>query len=101
MNPPFFARETTCAPRAGGGAAAGARDAPAVEAAEQDLRVAEIARAARVDEARARAAAAEAAARHGRDTRPKLPDIDETREYRAPRLWRRGLSSDDHVDQLG
>ena len=77
MNPPFFARETTCAPRAGGGAAAGARDAPDVEAAEQDLRVAEIAREARVDEACARAAAAEAAARHGRDTRPKLPDIDE------------------------
>jgi hypothetical protein len=51
-----------------------------------------------VDEACARAAAAEAAARHGRDTRPKLPDIDETREYRAPRLWRRGLSSDGDVD---
>jgi hypothetical protein len=67
-------------------AAAVALVAPDVEAAEQDLRVTEIARAARVDEARARAAAAEAAARHGRDTRQKLPDIDGTRDHRAPRL---------------
>ena len=52
-----------------------------VEAAEEDLRwVVAVAREQRtLDETRTRAAAADAAAKHGRDTRPKLPDIDETR----------------------
>jgi|TARA_B110000305_G_scaffold185511_1_gene206467 hypothetical protein len=80
MNPPFFARATTLVPRVRAEIPLPPPETADVEAAEE-LRIVAVAhRAARVDDdARARAAAADAAARHGRDTRLKLPDIDETR----------------------
>lgn len=81
MNPPLRACVATWVPLAACEAEDTSPETREVEAAEEDLRwVVAVAREQRtLDETRTRAAAADAAAKHGRDTRPKLPDIDETR----------------------